>query len=172
MQATETEQTINPREKLIEAIMEADDQFNYIEKEWKYGSAGFRAHGDDLDQVCFRMGLLVALKAMFKGRMGVMVTASHNPKDDNGLKIIEGDGSVFDTTQEEFAEQLVNAKKEDFAGAFLEEFDELLKDEKNKDPTFQGIEHLMKDAKVCLGMDTRVSSPRLLAAVQSACDLL
>ena len=63
---------------------------------FKYGTAGFRADADELERVFFRVGLLAALKAKLTTRMGVMVTASHNPKEDNGVKIIEANGNILD----------------------------------------------------------------------------
>jgi len=38
-----------------------------------------------------------------------MITASHNPKNDNGLKIIERDGSVLNMDWESISEEIVNA---------------------------------------------------------------
>ena len=43
-----------------------------------------------------------------------MVTASHNPKQDNGLKIFDRDGSMLEAQWEKLAEDLVNTK--DIAG--------------------------------------------------------
>lgn len=40
---------------------------------------------------------------------GVMITASHNQKDDNGVKIVESDGSMLDQAWEPLAESLANA---------------------------------------------------------------
>lgn len=69
-----------------------------------YGTAGFRTLGDHLDQVCFRCGILVAIRAKMEGSAGMMITASHNPKDDNGIKIIEHNGDVLPVSWEPFAE--------------------------------------------------------------------
>ncbi len=44
----------------------------------------------------------------------MMVTASHNPKQDNGLKIFDRDGSMLEASWEKLAEDLVNTK--DIAG--------------------------------------------------------
>jgi phosphoacetylglucosamine mutase len=74
-----------------------------------YGTAGFRTLGDNLDQVCFRVAILVAIRAKMTGSAGMMITASHNPKDDNGVKIIEDNGDVLPVSWEPYAEQIVNS---------------------------------------------------------------
>src|SRR5919106_4769298 len=38
---------------------------------------------------------------------GIMVSASHNPADDNGLKVLDGDGLKLDDTIEDELEQLI-----------------------------------------------------------------
>ena len=43
------------------------------------------------------------------GRMGVMITASHNEKQDNGVKIVERDGSMMVESWESLAELFANA---------------------------------------------------------------
>ena len=65
-------------------------------RKFSYGTAGFRTLGSNLEKVCFRVGLLVGLRAKLTTLCGVMITASHNHKDDNGVKIVESDGSMLD----------------------------------------------------------------------------
>jgi len=61
-----------------------------------YGTAGFRAHHSKLDAVFLRMGMLAAVRSVQTGALvGVMVTASHNPVEDNGLKMIDPDGGML-----------------------------------------------------------------------------
>lgn len=84
------------RQKLVETINQVDAEFPAIDKTFKYGTYGFRASGDELERVFYRVGLLMGLKAKLTSRIGVMVTASHNPKDDNGIKIVEASGSMLD----------------------------------------------------------------------------
>ena len=42
-------------------------------------------------------------------RCGIMVTASHNHHADNGIKIVEPDGSMLNIEWEAFSEMIVNS---------------------------------------------------------------
>ena len=99
------------KEQMIKAITQADATFKVIGKRFGYGTAGFRTLGETLDRVCFRAGILAGIRAKLHGGLaGVMVTASHNPKQDNGLKIFEKDGSMLEPAWEKLAEGLVNSE--------------------------------------------------------------
>ena len=89
-------------------------------KHFGYGTAGFRTVAVHLERVCFRVGILVALRAKLTTLTGLMVTASHNPAADNGVKVVESNGAMLDQSWEPLAEQLANAPD---LRAFLEEFD-------------------------------------------------
>lgn len=47
-------------------------------------------------------------KAVNKSQIGIMITASHNPPEYNGIKIFNPDGSSFDSNQQTELERLIN----------------------------------------------------------------
>ncbi len=51
-----------------------------------------------------------------KSRAGVMITASHNPPEYNGLKFINPDGSAFDDAQQSQIEELITTGTDNSAG--------------------------------------------------------
>uniref|UniRef100_A0A1I8FGZ6 HELICc2 domain-containing protein n=1 Tax=Macrostomum lignano TaxID=282301 RepID=A0A1I8FGZ6_9PLAT len=78
-----------------------------------YGTAGFRMRADagQMDYIMFRMGVLAALRSrsLHGQAVGVMVTASHNPEHDNGVKLVEPNGDMLPVEWEPIASGLVNA---------------------------------------------------------------
>lgn len=58
-----------------------------------------------------RMAMLVALRSMHlkSAAVGLMITASHNPQDDNGVKLIDPQGEMLDSSWEGLATELANA---------------------------------------------------------------
>eukprot|EP00310_Coccolithus_braarudii_P001141 CAMPEP_0183379038 /NCGR_PEP_ID=MMETSP0164_2-20130417/125223_1 /TAXON_ID=221442 /ORGANISM="Coccolithus pelagicus ssp braarudi, Strain PLY182g" /LENGTH=553 /DNA_ID=CAMNT_0025556615 /DNA_START=33 /DNA_END=1694 /DNA_ORIENTATION=- len=79
-----------------------------------YGTAGFRARAELLEGVFYRMGMLAALRSRALGGLavGLMVTASHNPERDNGVKLIDTDGGMLAVSWEKHASELANAPVE------------------------------------------------------------
>lgn len=105
------------KQKIIDSLCEQDSKYEMIKgadgntpKYFGYGTAGFRTLGSHLERVCFRVGILVALRARLTTLSGVMITASHNGKEDNGVKIIEADGSMLAQSWEPLAEELANTQ--------------------------------------------------------------
>ena len=95
----------------IENIGSTDDRYDAPGRHLGYGTAGFRAKATLLERACFRVGLVVAMRARsVNGRVGVMITASHNHHADNGVKIVEPDGSMLVPEWEMFSEQVVNSE--------------------------------------------------------------
>ena len=109
---------------------------------------------DTLYHVTYRTGILAALRSRLTDSIiGVMITASHNPEDDNGLKIIEPDGSMLIQSWENLATKIANVSDDNLEQCIADMIKEL------------NIN--MKDtmAKVYLARDTRMSSVSLSMAL-------
>ncbi|EED95883.1 hypothetical protein THAPSDRAFT_260958, partial [Thalassiosira pseudonana CCMP1335] len=78
---------------------------------YSYGTAGFRYEASLLPCVFVRMGIFSALRSASLGgeEVGVMITASHNPEPDNGMKLADSNGGMLDAAWEEHAVSLANA---------------------------------------------------------------
>ena len=64
---------------------------------YKYGTAGFRCKSELLKDISIKIGEVLAILCYNKNKkyIGVMVTASHNKYDDNGIKIVNYDGKMI-----------------------------------------------------------------------------
>jgi len=115
-----------------------------------YGTAGFRTKADVLDSTFYRMGMLAVLRSRAKGGLavGLMVTASHNPEPDNGIKMVDSDGGMLHQSWETYATAVANAPEEE------------LDAELAKVVAAEGIGEGAKGL-VLLGQDTRPHSARL-----------
>ncbi|XP_069462428.1 phosphoacetylglucosamine mutase [Ambystoma mexicanum] len=119
----------------------------------QYGTAGFRTKAEYLDHVMFRMGLLAVLRSkQRRSAIGVMVTASHNPEEDNGVKLVDPMGEMLAPAWEEYATCLANA--EELEMPFV------LTDIVHKESV-----DVNQKAFVAVGRDTRPSSENLAQAV-------
>ena len=104
----EVETIMENKRRCMEAITEADETYTELEEHMQYGTAGFRGKAFVLGKVCFRVGLIVAMRAKVLGRAGIMITGSHNMHLDNGVKIFEPDAQMFHENWEKLAEMLIN----------------------------------------------------------------
>ncbi|GAA5988787.1 hypothetical protein JCM10908_006171 [Rhodotorula pacifica] len=123
--------------------------------QYTYGTAGFRQEADILDSVMFRVGLLAVLRSKnLRGKaIGVMVTASHNPEKDNGVKLVDPMGEMLHSSWEPYATQLANADSDD---ALLSALDSIV----SKTGT-----DLSQPAKIVYGHDTRPSCRALVRSL-------
>ena len=126
-------------------------------RELQYGTAGFREEASLLPSTCHRMGMLAVLRSKREGKItGVMITASHNPAGDNGLKLIDPTGAMLAQAWEKYAVQLANAP----ADKVVEVLDAIVAAEKiDVDQT----------GNVFVAKDTRPSSEVPLPAACVAC---
>ncbi|XP_069140710.1 phosphoacetylglucosamine mutase-like isoform X2 [Argopecten irradians] len=100
------------------------------------------------------MGILAALRSQTKkATIGAMITASHNPEEDNGIKLIDPAGEMLEASWEAHATFLANVVDEELPSAIK---------------TIVSKENVATDvtATVFVAMDTRSSSQRLSEALQ------
>ncbi|XP_005089071.1 phosphoacetylglucosamine mutase [Aplysia californica] len=145
---------------LSRAVNEAQKHPRSLEQELSYGTAGFRMRAEKLDHVLYRMGLLSVVFSKYKsGTTGLMITASHNPEEDNGVKIVSTLGEMMPMSWEKYATQLVNVS------------DALIADSLKDIITTENID-MSKPATVMLAMDTRPSSKALAQAATDGIEAL
>ena len=131
---------------------------------FSYGTAGFRTEATLLRSTCFRAGAFAAARAIAHGgkTTGMVVTASHNPGRDNGVKLVEPDGGTLPMALERAAEMLANAGDDD-AVAQIEALREAAKrvEEEETPPPPPPPEEEAKTPRVLVARDTRESGRAL-----------
>lgn len=124
----------------------------------KYGTSGFREDAELLDAVVLRAAVLMVLRSkQVQEHCGIMVTASHNPENDNGLKLIDHTGDMIDETYERYAIQLAMCNTFTEFKFLLEK---IMNDCNINDKAYSGY--------ILIGQDTRVSGDHLVHICKKA----
>lgn len=126
-----------------------------------YGTAGFRGPSHHLHEAVFRCAILAACRSHSQNGLpvGLMITASHNPQHDNGVKLIEPDGSMLSSEWESAASLFIASPPQS---------------------ALSSLSHLVdisavaqyRTASVLIGHDTRPSSPLLVDIATQAASAL
>lgn len=117
-----------------------------------YGTAGFRSNAKDLEAVMFRCGVLMSLRALHTGmNCGIMITASHNPENDNGVKLVDFTGEMINEEWQSYATSFAQAKT----------FEEFWTSIKQVIQQFSGFTLPTITSTVYVGIDTRKSGEHL-----------
>lgn len=121
-----------------------------------YGTSGFRMHNEKLDIPLFATCLITFLRTMYCDEfIGIMITASHNPPQDNGFKTIEPKGEMLPQSWEKYVTSIANSVKKDQFDAFLDNFLQVASE------ALESVEIHDRKLKIIVGRDTRESSFRL-----------
>lgn len=140
-------------------------------KRLSYGTAGFRdKHDLPLDNIFIKMGILACLRSYCIASStsslvstGVMITASHNPECDNGVKIVDYNGGMLAQSWEAYAEEFANANNEIEALNVLKS----IAIKNNVNEKIDGINGI-----VIIGRDTRSHSVRLSNCIRIGVEAL
>ena len=150
---------LDPNDKYGQAVLTAAEGYPRAGTEiYEYGTAGFRMKADKLDSVMFQMGSLAGLRSrkLHGQTIGVMITASHNNFEDNGVKLVDPQGDMLEQEWEKYAKYMASAMNaQEAANAYNTMLKDLKIDQK-------------KEAHVIFARDTRPSGNQLAKALTAA----
>ncbi|CDZ97253.1 Phosphoglucomutase/phosphomannomutase [Phaffia rhodozyma] len=141
----------------LEAIIKTAEKYPKPSSDYSYGTAGFRVKANLLPCALFRTAIIAVLRSQKLGgkTIGVMITASHNPAPDNGVKLIDPRGEMLESAWEAYATTICNASSPEHLVKSLESLIKTLKIDLSVKPS------------VVFGRDTRPSGKEL---AQALCD--
>lgn len=154
-----------------------------------YGTSGFRANAEapmnNMNHIAYRCGLLFASIPILSRNypethskhllesldrhiigLGCIITASHNPHHDNGIKLFAPSGEMIESEWEHVMNEFINTRgsiQELLRGYFYdhEGFEEHLENFRKK-----------YAIRVLIGSDNRATSPKLVSLFKSGVDAL
>ncbi|CAF0741480.1 unnamed protein product [Brachionus calyciflorus] len=146
----------------------------FLNKTISYGTAGFRTKAVYLDWVMYRMGLLACLRSICQKcqYIGCMITASHNPEEDNGCKLVDPLGDMLEESWEAYASRLVNSNnlQETLKSLCENELKEWI-EEYDREQEVNKLGRIQKP-NIVAAYDTRPSSVALFEAFKTGVEVL
>jgi phosphoacetylglucosamine mutase len=158
--ATNGEEPLKILLKKYPILVNKNDQkpFHY-----EYGTAGFRYHYTKLPPIMIRMAILATLRSLALSKsskngfgVGIMITASHNPEQDNGMKISDYNGGMLHPNWEQMATILANKSNQEIL-SWLQGRNEKQHNNHQQQQQQQPIGE-KKNAIIHVGRDTRSHS--------------
>lgn len=139
-------------DKKLYAILKANPKY------YGYGTAGFRFKNELMEPISFRVGLFMDIlaKYFFPEALGIVITASHNPKGDNGIKLVNHEGEMLEACFEGPLNKFINT--EDISEAYAELVTSIEEHFKDKKPQDKGL--------IFIAKDTRESGPVLFDLIK------
>lgn len=111
---------------------------------YAYGTSGFRFHHTVIEKIAKKIGQAVGLLSAYAHQpYGIMITASHNPHEDNGVKIMNYKGEMIHESEEKTITEYINS------------------DHHSK------FDINMIYPRVFIGYDTRASSPKIFDLIKT-----
>eukprot|EP00918_Siedleckia_nematoides_P096752 GHVU01212281.1.p1 GENE.GHVU01212281.1~~GHVU01212281.1.p1 ORF type:complete len:575 (+),score=117.48 GHVU01212281.1:175-1899(+) len=153
---------------ILQRVREGDKKYSKPESlgstKIQYGTAGFRGPAETMKHVCYRIGLLSVVRSYQLGckAVGTMITASHNPVGDNGIKMIDPRGEMLEISFEVYATVLAGCAD---PAVYVEKLAKELSVDLNSESTFQ---HTV----VFMARDTRPSGTELAAAFRAGVEAM
>ena len=106
---------------------------------YNYGTAGFRYNSKIILEIANKIAVgcvqLLVDNKKYNNFLAIMITASHNPEADNGVKIVDKNGNMLDNEDEKKLENIVN----------------------NLDNHLELLQKIKPNVKIVIGRDTRNS---------------
>ena len=132
-----------------------------MKKTMKYGTSGFRSHNSEIEEIAVQIGTAMALLTCYKKQsFGIMITASHNHHEDNGVKIMDNKGHMVSEDIETYLENFINNFYMDHPSIM---------------PPFRPHIHVEDDdvkilkgnnISIVIGYDSRASSPKIAKLIE------